>query len=36
VCADPAKRNRGVFSYIGLLGLIVNTVIFAIKLLGWV
>lgn len=33
---DPSKRNRGVFGYIGLLGLIVNTILFALNLLGWI
>jgi len=33
---DPAKRNRGVFGYIGLLGLIVNCILFALNLLGWI
>ncbi|KAK7479634.1 hypothetical protein BaRGS_00029100 [Batillaria attramentaria] len=33
---DPSKRNRGAFGYVGLLGLIVNTILFAISLLGWI
>ncbi|KAK7107080.1 glutathione S-transferase 3, mitochondrial-like [Littorina saxatilis] len=33
---DPSKRNRGVFGYIGYLGLLVNTVLFAANLLGWI
>ena len=34
--ADPSKRNRGVFGYVGLLGLLINTILFALNLLGWI
>ncbi|KAL8566301.1 hypothetical protein ACOMHN_028958 [Nucella lapillus] len=33
---DPSKRNRGVFGYIGYIGLIINTIICAISLVGWI
>ncbi|XP_050394385.1 microsomal glutathione S-transferase 3 [Patella vulgata] len=33
---DPAKRNRGAFGYIGLLGLLISTVAFGLNLLGWI
>ncbi|XP_025099682.1 microsomal glutathione S-transferase 3-like [Pomacea canaliculata] len=33
---DPSKRNRGAFGYIGIIGLIINTILLALNLLGWI
>uniref|UniRef100_A0A0B7AHY6 Glutathione S-transferase 3, mitochondrial n=1 Tax=Arion vulgaris TaxID=1028688 RepID=A0A0B7AHY6_9EUPU len=33
---SPEKRNRGTFGYIGLLGLIVNTVLFGLNSTGFI
>ncbi|KAK0059065.1 microsomal glutathione S-transferase 3 [Biomphalaria pfeifferi] len=33
---DPSKRNRGAFGYIGLLGLLVNTVLFGLNSTGFI
>ncbi|XP_064617850.1 glutathione S-transferase 3, mitochondrial-like isoform X1 [Liolophura sinensis] len=33
---NPDKRMRGVFGYVGLIVLFINTIIFALKLLQWI
>ncbi|CAG5123533.1 unnamed protein product [Candidula unifasciata] len=33
---QPANRNRGAFGYIGLIGLIVNTVLFGLSSTGFI